>query len=733
MTLRSPSYRLRLAFFALLAFLIPFLLFLPSVRYPLVALDDSAYVAANPVAKSPLSLQNAPRAFAFRSPAPMYVPVLWLSYMFDATLWGNHPWAFHLGNAIFHAFNSLLLFFLLRSLCQRFFSPSPSSPDSHPSTSSSPACRSPFVAGLLSPLFLALLWACHPLRVESVAWVAERKDCLAVFFCLLTVLAWLPAVSPSVSLSRRWAYGLLSFLCFALGLLSKPSLVPLPVLLLFLACPPLSARLAFGRFGSILVALPFLAASALCSVATTRLHALNNNFTAPPLLSRLATIPSVFFFYLRKTLFPGHLSVIYPEWTSPLGWGILLAIPCLAVALAVFLRRHANPLLWLGAFWLALFFLPVSGIVPVPFNLVADRFTCLPAIGLSIALLPVFAAPGRLRRLFLALVLLACIAGSSAALPKWRSDDALYASARRFVPDHPAIRGFDATTARMHGDFLVSRLCIARAQQAKLDRDGNLDYPLLLLDVPNINALDGPQSALDFLQTIPPAPPDHPKWADLATAAQLALGRNEEVLSTALQALPCAVDGDASRTALLLAAMIASHRLGNPADALHYAHLSGVIPPSVTEIDPHHFLSYYLYLWNNDDRVPALDYFRQIVRDYPDPGVLNNISWILASSFWSPAPSSEALDLARRALAATPASSPLRPTFLDTLAVALANDGQFDAAVSTVSEAISLLPSSSPALPDMQRRLDLYRQSLPYREIKEKTVPVSEYSYDPRL
>ena len=719
--MKQPHPRIRFALCAAIAFLVPLFLFLPALRYPLVALDDSAYVGANRLATSPLSLQNAARAFAFRSPAPMYVPVLWLSYMLDVTLWGNHPWAFHLGNAILHALNSLLLFLLLHRLSRRRDSSSP--PVTPPS---SPAC-------LFPSLLLALLWACHPLRVESVAWVAERKDCLAVFFCLLAVLAWLPAVESASSRPRRWEYGLLAFAFFALVLLSKSSLVPLPLLLLAFAAPPFSPGLAFGRLGSVLVALPFLASSALCSVATTHLHDLANNFTAPPLLSRLATIPSVFFFYLSKTLFPRHLSVIYPVWTSTLGWGLILAVPCVAIAVAVFVRRNGNPLLWMGALWFALFFLPVSGIVPVPFNLVADRFTCLPAIGLSIALLPFFAVPGRIRRALLVLAVLACTAWSSAVLPNWRSDDALYVPARRFVPDHPTIRGFDATTARRHGDFLVSRQCIARAQQAKLDRDGDLDYPLLLIDVPNINALDGPEAALDFLQSIPPAPADHPKWADLTAAAQLALDRNEEAFSTAVRALPFAIPGDPSRIALLHAAMIASYRLGNPADALHYGHLSGVIPPSVTEIAPNHFLSYYLYLWNNDDRVPALGYFRQIVRDYPDPGVLNNIAWILASSFWSPAPASEAVELARRAVAAAHPSSPLRPMFLDTLSVALANAGDFPAAIDAVSEALSLIPPGAPSRPAMQRRLDLYRQSLPYRECKEKPVPPEEYTYDPHL
>lgn len=714
MQIPSASPRLRLALCAAIAFFVPFLLFLPSVRFPLVALDDSAYVAGNPLAQSPLSAHNAARAFAFRSPAPMYVPVLWLSYMLDSTLWGPHPWGYHLGNAILHALGSLLLFALLRRLAGR-----------------PPIAIHP--PPLVSPLLLALLWSCHPLRVESVAWVAERKDCLAVVFCLLTVLSWLAAAGDASSRSRRAVFWGLAFVCFSLGLLSKPSLVPLPFLLLAIAAPPFSRTWAFGRAGSVLAAFPFFAVAVACSLATTRLHALANSFTSPPLLSRLATIPSVFFFYLSKILFPRGLSVLYPAWTIPLGWGVLLALPCLALSAAVFARRRGNPHLWLGGLWILLFFLPVSGIVPVPFNQVADRFACLPTIGLSIALLPWFSAPGRKRCLFLALAVVACAVWSAAILPNWRSDAALYLPARRHVPDHPVIRGFDATTARQHGDFAVSRECIARAQQAQMGEARTLDYPLLLLEARNVKALEGPEAALLYLQSIPPPPNALPQWAELVVAAQLALDRNEEALATAVGALPRAAPGGSSRTALLEAAMIASHRMGNPGDALRFARLAGIVSRETAGIDSHHFLDYYLHLWEDDDRVAALDYFRQIVREYPDPGVLNNIAWILGSAFHSPAPPAEAVGLARRALAAVPSSSALRTTFLDTLSVALASEGDFPAAIAAATEAIALLPPDSPVRPAMERRLDLYRQSLPYREIKRAPVLVSDYTYDPHL
>ena len=712
----APVPRRALFLCAALAFLLPLLLFLPAVQFELLNLDDTTFVVGNRIVVRGLSLSNLRDAFLFRSPAPMYIPVLWISYMLDATLFGTRPWGFHLSNVLLHATNGLLLFFLLRTLAARFLRPSAPRP-------------------VLAPLLLSLLWSLHPLRVESVAWVAERKDCLAVFFCLLVLLAWLPAVAADAPPRRRLTFGALALLAFLLGIFAKPSLVPLPVILAILACPPFRPRPKFVPLA--LALLPFCAAAALAAWATASVHATATNVPVPPLGARLATIPSVFFFYIGKILCPVHLAVIYPRWTSSPATGLVLALPLAVAAVWVFVRRNARPLLWLGSALAVLFFLPVSGIVHIPFNLVADRYTCLPAIGLSMAILDfVHPRPGlkTLRPLWLVpavlLVLLALFTAASAAtLPVWRTTSSVFLPVRRLAPNHPTVRAFDVLSARQRGLFSVSHACARRF----FDVSPFIDYEVFLFDAVNVGALEGPDAALSLLLAHPPPPTLHAKWAEVAAAFQIATGRDSDALSTVAAALPSAPATSAQRTRLLSMAMFAAHRLHRTGDALRYARLTGIVPPNATELLPAHFLPFYVALWNADIRAPALDGFRSLAAGSNDPVLLNNISWLLASSFQSPAPPSEAVDLARRALDILPANSPLRPSLLDTLSVALANDGQFEAAASAVSEALEALPPRAESRTAMQRRLDLYRRGLPYREILGNPVPPGEYAFAPAL
>lgn len=704
---------LRLALLAVLAFLLPLLLYLPTLRYDFVDLDDGCFVVQNPMVTGGLSLESLKKAFFAPGPAPMYIPVLWGSYMLDVSVLGKEAWAFHLTNALLHALNSLLLFFLLRQLSKRHL------------PGLSPA----------APFLLALLWSLHPLRIESVAWITERKDCLSAFFALLVLLAWLPAVAPDVSRRRRFAFASLSLVLFVLGMLAKPSLAPLPVLLALLAWPPMRRRPRLVPL--VVLLLPFFAAAVLPSLATVSLHAVHNGPSSLPLIDRLATVPSIVFFYVSKFLLPRGLALLYPKWTSPVWFGALLGLPLLLVAVWVFLRRNDRPLLWFGALFAVLFLLPVVGLMAVPFNLVADRYTFLPAIGVSIALLPFFSArPGRSARF--PLVLLAAVVAAYALaavfhLPSWRNSDACYLSSRRYVPDHPTIRAYDACVARRHGDFAVARACAARAYQIVGTSIAG-EYSLFLADIPSIRALHGPETALELLRQWPPSDTNSREWADLACAILLDLGRDEEALQTALDNLDRVPYAESVRAILLHVAMIASYRLGNLDDALRYGKLSGLVPKEVTApVAPHVFLTYYIYLWNNHDREPALRYFRELVADCDNPAAINNIAWIVASSFYSPGDPSEPVGFAQKALSLLPEDSTFRPSLLDTLAVAQANAGDFPAAIETLSSALALLPPSASSRPAMERRLSLFRRGLPYREINNRPVPPEEYGYDPHL
>ena len=699
----SPVFPRGTLIAALLAFLLPVLLYLPALRFDLISLDDTDFIAANPIVLGGLRWSSIRTVLT--SPvlvAPMYIPLLWISYMLDVSLFGIHLWAFHLSNILLHATATLLLFLLLRRLARRFL----------PGTADPP---------LWAPLILALLWALHPLRIESVAWATERKDCLAAFFTLLVLHAWLSALGTRRGF-RRCCHGAAALVFFALGILSKPSLVPLPCFLALMAFPPCRRRPRFLVLA--LALLPFFLLAALSSVATTSFHELSS-YVPPPLSSRLATVPSVLFFYLSKTLFPLHLAIIYPKWTSPLWLGALLAIPLLAAAAWIFRNRGTHPLLWLGAGFALLAFLPVLGIVPIPFNLVADRYTCLPAIGLSMALLPLFplSAP-RSRIVVLAVAVAAFAAVTAADLPVWKNESSVYLPVRRLLPDHHSVRAHDAIIARRHGDFAASRECIRRA--ARLYPD----YELFLTEIPNVFILDGPGKALALLLGNPAPNYMYPRWAFHTAFAQLELGTPAKALETARQGLLRSPLSDSSHGLLLQTAMIAAYRLGDMEEALRLAREAEVIPADSTALSPPFFVSYYVSVWNNDYKEPALRYFRELAESTPTPSVLNNLAWILATPFYSPAPSSEAVALARKALEAEPADPALRPTLLDTLSVALANASDFPGAIDAVSEAMSLLPPSSPSLPAMRRRLSLYRQSLPYREVNGVPVEPENYGYD---
>lgn len=716
----------RLGIAAALAFLLPLLLYLPALRFGFVILDDPSFIAANPLVTGGLRFSALRDAFLVPVPAaPMYIPLLWVSYMLDVSLFGNHPWAFHLTNILLHATSSLLLFLLLRRLTCRFSRMGSSSPP------------------LATPFLLALLWALHPLRIESVVWAAERKDCLAVFFCLLTIHAWLSFL-VTVGAPRCFAHVFAAFLFFALGLLSKPSLVPLPLFLAVLWAlrpppPPLHDVRGTSSMPPILrtafVLAPFFLLAALASIATASFHARHATLAPPPFLSRLATIPSVFLFYLSKTFVPRHLSILYPQWTSPIWLGVLLSIPFLAAALWLFRRRRVHPLPFLGSAFAFIFLLPVSGLLPVSYNLVADRYSLLPAIGLSIALLE-FVPPSvdgessRRRGLFavaLAILVSACAVATSLHLPTWRDTESLFLPARRLLPDHFSIRGFDAAMSTRHGDFAASSTCIARA--ARIFPDASL----LLDNVPNVYALKGPRSALDYLFAHLPPDSVRSRWSVLVAAIQLELDRPADALASVSSALASSPPSDPYRNILLQTAAIASFRLGDISSALSFARRAGIISPDADTLVPGHFINGYLFFWNNNLKAPALHYFRELAESDPTPSVLNNIAWILASSLWSPAPPSEAIALARRALDAIPSDSPLRPTLLDSLSVALANASDFPSAIDAISGAIDLLPPSSPALPSMRSRLALYRQSLPYREFLGSPIPPSKYTFDPHL
>lgn len=337
--------------------------------FPFCIIDDGDYVTNNTHVASGFSIDSITWAVtAFH--AGNWHPVTWLSLMLDSQLFGANPMGFHLVNVVLHALNAALVFLLLRS-------------------ATGAGWRSAFVAAC---------FGLHPLHVESVAWIAERKDVLSTLFLMLTILFY----SGYVKQEKRSMY-VLSLVAFALGLMAKPMLVSTPVLLLLLDFWPferLHIRLFDkgapdkhpGEIGDgcrlkclLLEKLPFIALAAVSSALTLLAQKPGiSTLTNVPLIDRCSNALWALWMYVVKMFFPFGLAVIYPFVPVPL-WkaGCAAVILCAITFLVVkYVKKHRY--FAVGWFWYLITLLPVIGIVQVGRQAMADRYTYIPLIGLFI-------------------------------------------------------------------------------------------------------------------------------------------------------------------------------------------------------------------------------------------------------------------------------------------------------------------------------------------------------------
>jgi len=334
--------------------------------FDFVSYDDDRYVLQNPHVNTGLKPENI--AWAFRSlEVSNWHPLTWLSLMLDAQLFRLDASGYHVDNLLFHILNTLLLYIVLNAMTGL-----------------------PWRSAAVAALF-----ALHPLHVESVAWVAERKDVLSTFFMLLTLLAY-----------RRYAGrpGLKTYLpvvlFYTLGLMSKPMVVTLPFLLLLLDVWPLKrVSLAGNPFQGgmngeagrlvrlIYEKLPLFGLTVLSSAVT--LLAQGSEITTMQHLQislRIFNALVAYCGYLAKTVWPIPLAVLYPHpefiplWQT-IGAAALLA---LVTALAVMTRRR-HPYLLVGWLWYLGTLVPVIGLIQVGVQAMADRYTYIPLIGIFVA------------------------------------------------------------------------------------------------------------------------------------------------------------------------------------------------------------------------------------------------------------------------------------------------------------------------------------------------------------
>jgi hypothetical protein len=343
---------------------ITWLVFGQTLRYQFVNYDDDYYVFKNAQVTRGLTLEGIVWAFTHVHSSNWH-PLTWISHMLDCQFCGLNPGGHHLTNVLLHAATAILLFLILRQM----------------------------TGTLGRSAFVAAVFAIHPLRVESVAWVAERKDVLSGLFFMLIVGAYVRYARAPWSLLR---YGLVVLL-FALGLMCKPMLVTVPFVLLLLDYWPLN-RLATQRDQKgkhlrirqrlVLEKLPLLGLSLASCVVT--LFAQRDSMAPVARVSmplRLGNAVVSYTDYLRQMFWPADLAVLYPWDATRLGpSNILPSIVLLAgISATVFILRRRRYLVT-GWLWYIIMLVPVIGILQVGNQARADRYTYLPQIGLYLLL-----------------------------------------------------------------------------------------------------------------------------------------------------------------------------------------------------------------------------------------------------------------------------------------------------------------------------------------------------------
>jgi Flp pilus assembly protein TadD len=379
-----------------------------TLGYGFISFDDPGYVYENPHVVHGLTWGNVRWAFTSVEQSNWH-PLTWLSLQADAQIYGLHAGGYHLTNLLLHLASAALLFLWLRQ-----------------------ATAEVWPAALTAFFFVA-----HPLHVESVAWVTERKDVLSTFFCCLTLLAYTRYAQRGGARFYTAALG-----CYVLGLLAKPMLVSLPALLLLLDYWPLRRWAAAGgdrrRLGWLLADKgPFFLLAALSAAVTLLVQhhgAAVVPLEAEPISHRLAAAFLGYATYLARTFYPVNLGVYYSFWRGQSYGLFLFCGGCLAAVLAAAVTlRQRMPWLLVGWCWFLGTLVPVIGLVQVGGQAVADRYTYLPHIGLFIMIFwtaaDIWQRQVKFRPVLLGAGVLAavgCVALSVRQVTYWRSSAALF-------------------------------------------------------------------------------------------------------------------------------------------------------------------------------------------------------------------------------------------------------------------------------------------------------------------
>jgi tetratricopeptide (TPR) repeat protein len=628
-------------------------------HHEFVGYDDYVYVVQNANLRDGLGGDALLRAF--RPYEVNWIPLTWISLQVDYALYGLDPAGYHLTNVALHASSAALLYLALASM----------------------------TGGVWRSAFVAAVFALHPLHVESVAWVTERKDTLSGVFWMLTLWAY-AHYCRRPGCARRY---LLVLGCLALGLMAKPMLVTLPFVLVLLDYWPLDrlretaasawpSRRAMRR--SLIEKLPLFGLAAGASAVTfwvQRTAGAVSALESIPLGARVANALASYVIYPWKAVWPTGLAAFYPLSLTPTsGWRIAAAAALLAgVSVAAARLAAARPYFVVGWLWYLGTLVPVIGLVQVGMQARADRYMYLPLIGLSIAVAWGAAELGQRWRIprtalgALAVAILTALGvGAWRQARTWRSTEALY----------------DRALAVTEGNFLAHKgFGNALLLQGRLD-----------------------EAELHFAEARRLAPNWPKPRLGLADVA-LGRGRVEEALRAYRQELARDPDNLEAVGRYGLALGLARRY----AEARPHLLRALAVHPGIAEMH----LGMSIAEAGLGRPREAVRYGREALRIAPESvEAANNLAWLLATCA-DPAVRrpQEAIVVIERVARTTGDAS-----LLDTLAAAYAAAGRFDAAVTTAGLAAERAEQQGDAAAFRERQA-LYRRGEPYVDRRFDAVP----------
>jgi Flp pilus assembly protein TadD len=651
----------------LLLALITLAIYLPVIHYNFLIFDDNDYITDNSMVQNGLTWAGVKWAFTTWHGANWH-PLTWLSHMLDCELFGLNAGMQHFVNVLFHAANVFLLLTLLFRLTN----------------------------SLWPSALVAALFAWHPLHIESVAWISERKDVLSTFFELLALLAYTRFVQKPERVRirlrtfdlrppRSGFYWLALFL-FALGLMAKSMVVTLPFVLLLLDYWPLQ-RFPNFKFESatalrlVLEKWPFFLLAVISCVVTFLAQNAGDavkKLETVPLDLRLENALTAYVDYLSKMICPANLAVFYPfPKHIPLSSVLASSAVLIAISSAVWLARRRNPCLFVGWLWFLGTLIPVIGLVQVSGQSMADRYSYFPLVGIFMAI--AFAGAEWIRQfqfsktpvvMVITLILLGCVMATERQLRYWHDGISLFAHTLAVVKNN---------------DFVHTNLGLALAQQNRLE-----------------------EAVAEFREAAHLAPDQYYNHGNLGNLLDN-LGRPEEALTEYQQAVQLKPDSSSLHDHLSDVLI----ELGRLDEAMTECTNAVQLDP----VDPWPSYETGRVLLQRGRDNEAVRHFREALRLDPDNfEILAGVAHVLAAEENPKIRDGRtALVLAAKANALTGGQ---QPDVLDALGMACAETGDFDDAQELTQKAITLATAANikKNIAGMQQRMAFYKKHQPWRE-----------------